>query len=154
MVDYVVTVAVQTAAGSEAILSTFPVLARPLGDTTTLLLIAVTATLIMCYVNLLGIRENGKAFALPTYLFSGSVGLMILVGLAREAFGGGLPHATWGAGIVVPHHHPNGLLTFAAILILARAFANGGSLPLRRGGRPHPGHRAPPPPRPQPRRVR
>src|SRR6516165_7575742 len=40
MVDYVVTVAVQTAAGSAAILSTFPALARPLGDTTTLLLIA------------------------------------------------------------------------------------------------------------------
>ena len=31
MVDYVVTVAVQTAAGSAAILSTFPALARPLG---------------------------------------------------------------------------------------------------------------------------
>jgi amino acid transporter len=51
MVDYVVTVAVQNAAGSAAILSTFPALARPLGDTTTLLLIAVTATLVMCYVN-------------------------------------------------------------------------------------------------------
>lgn len=52
MVDDVVTVAVQTAAGSQAILSTFPALARPLGGNTTLLLIAVTATLIMCYVNL------------------------------------------------------------------------------------------------------
>ena len=60
MVDYVVTVAVQTAAGSQAILSTFPALARPLGGTTTLLVIAVTATLIMCYVNLLGVRENGR----------------------------------------------------------------------------------------------
>src|SRR5215471_7797150 len=70
LIDYVVTVAVQTAAGSAAILSTFPALARPLGDTTTLLLIAVTATLIMCYVNLLGVRENGKTFAVPTYLFS------------------------------------------------------------------------------------
>jgi len=127
MVDYVVTVAVQTAAGSQAILSTFPALAKPLGGTTTLLVIAVTATLIMCYVNLLGVRENGRTFALPTYLFSGSVGLMILVGLYREAFGGGLPHASWGAGIVAPQHHSNGLFTFAAILILARAFANGGS---------------------------
>ena len=53
MVDYVVTVAVQTAAGSAAILLTFPGLARPLGGTMTLLLIAVTATLVMCYVNLL-----------------------------------------------------------------------------------------------------
>jgi len=127
MVDYVVTVAVQTAAGSQAILSTFPALARPLGDTTTLLLIAVTATLIMCYVNLLGVRENGRTFAVPTYLFSASVGLMIIVGLYREAFGGGLPHVTWQKGTVPVGHHPSGLLTFGAIYILGRAFANGGS---------------------------
>ena len=105
MVDYVVTVAVQTAAGSAAILSTFPALARPLGGTTTLLLIAVTATLIMCYVNLLGVRENGKTFAVPTYLFSASVGLMIIVGLYREAFGGGLSHVPWQAGTVPVGHH-------------------------------------------------
>jgi amino acid transporter len=127
MVDYVVTVAVQTAAGSAAILSTFPALARPLGGTTTLLLIAVTATLIMCYVNLRGVRENGKTFAVPTYLFSGSVGLMIIVGLYREAFGGGLPRITWQQGTVAVGHHPSGLITFGAIYILGRAFANGGS---------------------------
>jgi amino acid transporter len=127
MVDYVVTVAVQTAAGSQAILSTFPALARPLGGTTTLLLIAVTATLIMCYVNLLGVRENGKTFAVPTYLFAGSVGLMIVVGVCREVLGGGLPHVRWHQGTVAVGQHPSGLLTFAAILIIARAFANGGS---------------------------
>ncbi len=127
MVDYVVTVAVQTAAGSQAILSTFPALARPLGGTTTLLLIAVTATLIMSYVNLLGVRENGKAFAIPTYLFSGSVALMIIVGIGRQVFGGGLPHVRWQSGTVTVAHHPSGLVTFAAIYILLRAFANGGS---------------------------
>src|SRR6266704_478865 len=127
MVDYVVTVAVQNSAGSAAILSTFPALARPLGDTTTLLLITVAATLLMCYVNLLGVRENGRAFSLPTYLFSGSVGLMIVVGLAREIFGGGLPHATWQPGTVQIGHNTGTLISFAAILILARAFANGGS---------------------------
>jgi amino acid transporter len=126
MVDYIVTVAVQTAAGSQAILSTFPVLGRPLGDTTTLLLIAVAATLIMCYVNLRGVRENGRAFALPTYLFSGSVALMIVVGLAREAFGGGFSHVTWQPGTVPIGQH-SGLASFAAVYILARAFANGGS---------------------------
>ncbi len=47
MVDYVVTVAVQNAAGSAAIISTFPALGKPLGDTTTLLIIAVVATLLM-----------------------------------------------------------------------------------------------------------
>jgi amino acid transporter len=127
MVDYIVTVAVQTAAGSQAVLSTFPVLARPLGDTTTLLIIAVGSTLIMCYVNLRGVRESGRTFALPTYLFSGSVALMIVVGLAREAFGGGLSHVTWHAGTVPVQHHASGLLTFAAVYTLAKAYANGGS---------------------------
>ena len=127
MVDYVVTVAVQNSAGSAAILSTFPALARPLGETTTLLLITVAATLLMCYVNLLGVRENGRVFALPTYLFSGSVGLMIIVGLAREFFGGGLEHVTWHSGTVSIGHGTGTLITFAAILTLARAFANGGS---------------------------
>jgi amino acid transporter len=127
MVDYVVTVAVQTAAGSQAILSTFPALAHPLGGPATLRIIAVTATLVMAFVNMRGVRENGKTFALPTYLFSASVGLMILVGLYREVFGGGLPLATWGAGHVAPENHANGLLAFGAIYILAKAYANGGS---------------------------
>jgi amino acid transporter len=126
MVDYVVTVAVQNAAGSAAIISTFPALGKALGDTATLLLIAVTATLAMSYVNLRGVRENGKTFALPTYLFSGSVGLMIIVGLAREVFGGGLPHVPWHSGTVAIGHW-SGLWTFVAIFYLGRAFANGGS---------------------------
>ena len=126
MVDYIVTVAVQTAAGSQAILSTFPILSRPLGDTTTLLIIAVAATLIMCYVNLRGVRENGRTFALPTYVFSGSVILMIVVGVARE-ISGGLSHVTWHAGTVSVGHGSSSLLTFAALYTLARAYANGGS---------------------------
>jgi amino acid transporter len=126
MVDYIVTVAVQNAAGSAAILSTFPALGKPLGDTTTLLLIAVAATLVMAFVNLRGVRENGRTFALPTYVFSGSVGVMIIVGLAREAFGGGLGHVAWHSGTVSIGHW-NNLWTFAAIFFLGRAFANGGS---------------------------
>src|SRR5580693_10602956 len=56
-----------------------------------LVFISVVAVLIMCYINLRGIREAGRAFALPTYLFSVSVAAMIVFGLAREVFGGGLP---------------------------------------------------------------
>jgi hypothetical protein len=78
-------------------------------------------------VNLLGVRENGRVFALPTYLFSGSVGLMIIVGLAREFFGGGLTRVTWQPGTVQIGHNTGTLIAFAAMLTLARAFANGGS---------------------------
>src|SRR5262245_66450665 len=88
-IDYVVTVAVQTAAGSAAIVSAFPALGTVggLSPTTVLLLISVLAVLVMCYGNLRGVREAGKAFALPTFLFSGSVGLMIVIGLVREVVG-------------------------------------------------------------------
>ncbi|HKB31802.1 MAG TPA: APC family permease, partial [Streptosporangiaceae bacterium] len=130
LIDYVVTVAVQTAAGSAAILSAFPALGNALGATTTLTLIAVVAVLIMCYGNLRGIREAGKTFALPTYLFSGSVILMIVTGLYREAFGGGLPPIPHQPGMYCVGCHGSagsGLLTFAAFYVLARAFANGGS---------------------------
>src|SRR5690348_12195621 len=85
LIDYIVTVAVQTAAGSAAIVSAFPSLSNALGPKTTLLIISVVAVLIMCYGNLRGVREAGRTFALPTYVFSGAVGLMIIVGLIREA---------------------------------------------------------------------
>ena len=95
LIDYVVTVAVQVAAGSAAIVSAFPSLTTALGlsPKVLLLIISVVAILIMCYGNLRGVREAGRAFALPTYLFSGSVGLMIIFGLYREASAGGLPQA-------------------------------------------------------------
>jgi amino acid transporter len=124
LIDYVVTVAVQTAAGSAAIVSAFPALGSQ-----SLTVIAVVSVLVMCYGNLRGIREAGKSFALPTYLFSGAVGLMIILGLYREVLGGGLsllPHQA-GMYCVGCHSHASGLLTFGAIYILGRAFANGGS---------------------------
>ena len=72
LIDYTVTVAVQTAAGSAAIVSAFPQLANiPVIGSNILIVISVVAVLIMCYGNLRGIREAGRAFALPTYLFSG-----------------------------------------------------------------------------------
>jgi amino acid transporter len=129
LIDYVVTVAVQVAAGSAAIVSAFPQLSTvPVIGSNILTVISVIAVLIMCYGNLRGIREAGRAFALPTYVFSVSVALMIVVGLLREVFGGGLPHVgaypgpTYAIG-----HSTQGLLTFGMIYMLARAFANGGS---------------------------
>ncbi|MBO0815215.1 MAG: APC family permease, partial [Actinobacteria bacterium] len=129
LIDYVVTVAVQTAAGSAAIVSAFPQLAHVggLSTRTVLLGISLAAVLIMCYGNLRGIREAGKTFALPTYLFSGSVGLMIIVGLVREV-SGGVPRVPSFPGTPFPlGHNTSSLLTWAMIYMLGRAFANGGS---------------------------
>jgi amino acid transporter len=121
LIDYVVTVAVQIAAGSAAIVSAFPAL-----GSSALVIISVVVILITCYGNLRGIREAGKTFAIPTYVFSVSVGVMILIGLYREAFGGGLPHVPLGPGVLSLGHHSL-LFSVGVIYVLARAFANGGS---------------------------
>jgi amino acid transporter len=129
LIDYTVTVAVQTAAGSAAIVSAFPPLGHIGGLSTrwVLTIISVAAVLIMCYGNLRGVREAGKTFALPTYLFSGSVGLMIIVGLVREVMGD-LHHVHRYAGAPFPlGHSTSSLVSFGMIYMLLRAFANGGS---------------------------
>jgi amino acid transporter len=122
LIDYVVTVAVQVTAGTAAVVSAVPAL----GPYTEPIIIGVI--LLMCYGNLRGIKEAGRIFAVPTFLFSGAVILMIVVGLVREVLGDLPkydPHAlpgTYpiGAGTA-------GILTFAMILTLLRAFANGGA---------------------------
>jgi amino acid transporter len=128
LIDYVVTVAVQTAAGSAAIVSAFPQLSTlPVIGPKILLVISVAAILIMCYGNLRGLREAGRTFALPTYLFSGSVGLMIIVGLIRGLLGD-LHHVHHYAGATYHIGHSTaGLLSLGMIYMLGRAFANGGS---------------------------
>src|ERR1700728_4803700 len=81
LIDYVVTVAIQCAAGTVAVVSAIPVLG-PYS-----LEISVGAVLIFCYANLRGLREAGRTFAVPTYWFIGMLTLMIVVGVAREVLG-------------------------------------------------------------------
>jgi amino acid transporter len=122
LIDYVVTVAVQTAAGTAAVASAFP----SIGPYK--LAITVGVVLLMCFGNLRGLKEAGRAFAIPTYLFSGSVILMIVVGLVRELMGNLHaydPTALHGAYEI--HSNSSGLLSGAMIFVLLKAFANGGA---------------------------
>lgn len=120
MLDYIVTLAIQSAAGVAAIISTFPELA-PWKIHMTLVII-----LLLTYGNLRGVKEAGKAFALPTYLFVGSMLVVFSVGIFREITGT-LPVLDVNQVGAVPIGQEQGLLTAAAIFILLRAFANGGS---------------------------
>ena len=81
LIDYIVTVAVQAAAGTVAVISAI----RPLG--TYSLEITVAVVIVMCYGNLRGLREAGRSFALPTYFFVVMMTLIILTGMFREIFG-------------------------------------------------------------------
>jgi amino acid transporter len=128
LIDYTVTVAVQTAAGSAAVVSAFPQMARiPFFGPDILAWLSVASVLVMCYGNLRGIREAGKAFAFPTYFFTAAVGLMIVVGIIREVTSG-LGHVTPYPGPTFPiGHSTEGLISVGMIYMLAKAFANGGS---------------------------
>jgi amino acid transporter len=122
LIDYVVTVAVQVAAGTAAVASAIPAL----NHADLLTIISICIVVLMCYGNLRGIREAGQAFAVPTYLFSGVMILMIVVGVIREVFGS-LPLYHPNAGIVTGAANHSSLITFGLIFVLLRAFANGGS---------------------------
>ena len=121
LIDYIVTVAVQTAAGTAAIASTFPAIG-PYD-----LEISIGIVLLLCFGNLRGIKEAGRFFAIPTYLFSGAVILMIVVGLIRQIFFH-LPmlnplalHGT------IKVHHESTLVLGVTVFTFLRAFANGGA---------------------------
>jgi amino acid transporter len=121
LIDYIVTVAVQTAAGTAAVASAFPSIGPYKLE------ITIGVVLLMCFGNLRGLKEAGRAFAVPTYLFAGSVILMIAVGVIREITGD-LHHVHHYTGpAYVYGHSTEGLISFAMIFILLKAFANGGA---------------------------
>ena len=121
LIDYVVTVAVQPAAGTVAVVTAIPQL-RPYRVE-----IAVIAVVLTCYANLRGLRESGRAFAVMTYGFVVMLALTIVTGVIREIIWG-LPHYTThhNSGLV-PVHQGGGLVMGATILVLLRAFAHGGT---------------------------
>ena len=81
LVDYVMTVAVSTASGVAAITSAFPSLLDYK------VYLCVGLILLVAVANLRGVRESGRAFAVPTYAFVVLCGGMIIVGMVRWAMG-------------------------------------------------------------------
>jgi amino acid transporter len=122
LIDYIVTVAVQSAAGTAAITSLVPALRGYLWSE----IITVTVVLVLAYGNLRGVREAGRAFAFPTYFFVTMAGLVIVIGIARELMGD-LPHIAHASGMINVHDQGHALFTGAAIFVLLKAFANGGA---------------------------
>jgi amino acid transporter len=115
LTDYILTVAVSTSAGVAALYSAVPSL-YPYRVPIALAFIAVIAV-----GNLRGVKESGKIFAIPTYLFIMSMFAMIATGIYKAVFGGGLAH-------VVPTH-PVALVPLQAVsvVLILHAFASGGA---------------------------
>ncbi len=109
MIDYVLTVAVSVAAGIAALTSAVPSLfihREALG---------LVAILFIIVMNLRGVRESGKFFAIPTYFAIGALGILVVVGTVRSVFNSGAPSIPTG---------PVEAETLTLFLVL-RAFAAG-----------------------------
>jgi len=114
LVDYVMTVAVSVASGVDNIISALPVLSEIRVE------MAVGFVVLIAGANLRGIREASKAFAIPTYVFIGSIGVMIVTALVRTALGD--PPVAESAQYAV-HMHSMGQA--AIVLLLLRSFSSG-----------------------------
>ncbi|GAB7184307.1 APC family permease [Kitasatospora sp. Ki12] len=118
LVDYVMTVAVSVASGVDNIISAF----NGLADYRVAL--ALGFVVLLTAMNLRGVRESGKAFAAPTYLFIGGILLMVVTGAVRVVFGDDpqSPSAAFG----VSAQDGKGTLAGLGLLMLGlRAFASG-----------------------------
>jgi amino acid transporter len=115
LVDYVLTVAVSVVAGIAAVVSAAPRLA-PHAVT-----ISVGCVVVLTIVNLRGVKESGRAFAVPTYGFVAIVLLLLGWAAVKALLGHAMVAESAGFGLV-KDHRTGGLLT---VLLCLRAFASG-----------------------------
>ncbi|MDP1947669.1 MAG: APC family permease [Nitrospirota bacterium] len=109
MIDYVLTVAVSVAAGIAALTSAVPSLFEHREA------LGLVASLFIVVMNLRGVRESGKFFAVPTYFAIGALGVMVVIGSAKALFGPGTP---------IPPDNQVAIEEMTLFLVL-RAFAAG-----------------------------
>ncbi|MFF4950424.1 APC family permease [Streptomyces chattanoogensis] len=118
LVDYVMTVAVSVASGVDNIISAVP----SLNVYRTGMAIAFVA--LLATVNLRGVRESGRAFAAPTYLFITGVLIMCATGLFRWLIGDA-PVAESAAYGIEPAPGDADLAGLALLMLGLRAFSSG-----------------------------
>jgi amino acid transporter len=112
MIDYVMTVSVSVASGVAAVTSAFPGLYHYR------VVVSVVVIALVALVNLRGLKESGRLFAIPTYLFIIMTGGLVIVGSVRWLTGG--LHAA-----PLPDIPGQGLAGFALVYLVLRAFAAG-----------------------------
>jgi len=111
LVDYTLTVSVSISAGVLAVTSAFPQLDPYRVE------LCLGALAVLAMLNLRGIRESGRIFAVPTYFFVVCIFGLILAGLYRYLTGSIVP-----VDVPMPEHVGTKPLT---TLLLLTAFANG-----------------------------
>lgn len=119
LVDYVLTVAVSISSGAQYAATAFPPLRGHEAA------FAIGLVVLLTIANLRGVKESGRAFALPVYLFMFAIGSLALVGSIRY-FAGSLPLAeSAGFGVAPEAGFDQGLTGLAGFFLILRAFASG-----------------------------
>ncbi|WP_031075957.1 APC family permease [Streptomyces sp. NRRL S-118] len=117
LVDYVLTVAVSISSGVENLGSAVPFVVEHK------VLSAVAIILLLTLMNLRGVKESGKLFAIPTYVFVAGVFLMIAWGAFKGIVLDEPMKAPTADFEIRPEHE--GLAGFALVFLLLRAFSSG-----------------------------
>jgi amino acid transporter len=113
LADYILTAAVGISAGVGALVSAVPSL---LSHTVSL---CVGILIVITILNLRGVREAGVVFAVPTYLFVGTLLITIVAGLIRVLVSGGHPTP------VTPLPPPPPITAAVSYWLLLKVFAGG-----------------------------
>lgn len=109
LVDYILTVAVSSSAGTDAITSAFP----SLHDHR--VLIALVIILVLTLMNLRGVTESASVLATPIYLFVVAIFVLIGSGIVKYAVGGVDAHVPeFGAAV-----------SNVSLFLLLKAFSSG-----------------------------
>lgn len=117
LVDYVLTVAVSTASAAATIGSAVPYVAEHRVD------FAVAAIVVLAAMNLRGVRESGRLFAIPVYAFVVGILGMVAWGAVRTFLLGDELRAE-SAGFQVVEE-PEQLAGLGFVFLLLRAFSSG-----------------------------
>jgi amino acid transporter len=118
LVDYTLTVAVSVSAGVAAITSALP----QLRSQRVALCLAFVA--LLTAINLRGVKESGRLFAVPTYVYVVTLGSLLVLGLVRS-FTGDLAPLPPNQAALDELTHRGTLLTGVTALAVMRAFSSG-----------------------------
>ncbi len=119
LVDYVMTVAVSVSSGVDTFLST-PAFVQYRSEKVGIVLACIA---FMTLMNLRGVRESGKAFAVPVYGFMLGIFGMAAYAFVRVVVFGDTLRAPTADATIVPQH--NNLVGLAFVFLVLRAFASG-----------------------------
>lgn len=114
MIDYVLTGAVGISAGVASLISAVP----RLQPHTLALCLGILA--LLAIVNMRGVRDTGAAFMAPTFLFVGTLLVMVVVGVYRVAMTGGHPVPVTAPPVAAP-----ATVKLLSWWLLAKVFSSG-----------------------------